>query len=441
MNKMPKLFALTVVLSALIGVELRAQSAPSVFGPDANGPVRVVVVQPDGKILIGGDFTTLSLNGGASVTRNRMARLNPDGTLDTAFDPKANGAVESIAVQADGSILAGGQFTSIGGQKRNRVARLDGITGAADSFDPNANERVYSVVVQADGKILVGGIFDRIGGQARRHIARLDAKTGLADSFDPSPDAFGVYAIALQTDGKILAGGSFANIGGEDRNSIARLDPATGLADSFDPQPIGKGQPFAVFYAITVQSDGKILVGGDFRSIGGQPRNRIARLEATSGLADSFDPNASGGNSHPDVSAIAVQTDGRILAGGAFTSIGGQKRNHIAMLDATTGAADSFDPGANGDVTSIAVQGDGRILAGGQFFGANSIGGQPRHYFARIDATAAAAGSLDPNRESSANSSAVQENVAAVAPAEPHRRWICYGLHRPGDHDDHRCKG
>ena len=109
-------------------------------------------------------------------------------------------------MQADGKILAGGFFTSIGGQTRNRIARLDATTGLADSFDPNADNGLYSIAVQADGKILVGGPFSSIGGQTRNSIARLDATTGLADSFDPNPNG-GVNAIAVQADGKILAGG------------------------------------------------------------------------------------------------------------------------------------------------------------------------------------------------------------------------------------------
>src|SRR4029077_14709816 len=121
--------------------------------------VRVLVAQPDGKILIGGDFTTLSPNGGAAVTRNHIARLNPDGTLDTAFDPNANGEVDTIAVQTDGKILAGGFFSTIGGQTRNNISRLDATTGLADSFNPNANDLVDSIAVQGDGKILVGGAF------------------------------------------------------------------------------------------------------------------------------------------------------------------------------------------------------------------------------------------------------------------------------------------
>ena len=189
---MLRFFAVTALVTG--GAHfVRGQSALDGFDPNANGTVRVVVVQPDGKILIGGDFTTLSPNGGAAVFRKHIARLNPDGTLDTAFDPTANAAVYAIALQADGKILVGGDFNknegiSIGGQMRNRIARLDATTGAADSFDPNANDSVRSIAVQADGKILAAGFFNganSIGGQTRNRIARLDATTGAADSFDP----------------------------------------------------------------------------------------------------------------------------------------------------------------------------------------------------------------------------------------------------------------
>ena len=104
------LILFSVVLLLAAAATVRGQSALDGFDPNANGVIRVIVVQPDGKILLGGDFTTLSPNGGAPVTRNRIARLNPDGTLDTAFNPNASGPVLTIAVQADGKILAGGEF-------------------------------------------------------------------------------------------------------------------------------------------------------------------------------------------------------------------------------------------------------------------------------------------------------------------------------------------
>jgi uncharacterized delta-60 repeat protein len=350
----------------------RAQTALDGFDPNANGTVMVVVVQPDGKILIGGNFTKLSPNGGPVVARNRIARLNPDGTLDTAFDPNSNSDVFSIAVQADGKILAGGDFIIIGGQARNAIARLDATTGAADSWDPNSNGNVQTIAVQPDGKVLAGGNFRIIGGQPRNFIARLDPVSGFADSFNPNSNG-SIRTIVVQADSKILASGVFRglnSIGGQTRNFVARLDPVSGFADSFDPNPNGD------VYSIAVQADGRVLAGGNFIIIGGQARNKIARLDATTGAADSWDPNSNG-----FVYSIAVESDGKVLAGGTFANIGGQTRNRIARLDATTGAADSWDPNSNGDVYSIGVQANGKILVGGLFA---NIGGQTRNNIARV---------------------------------------------------------
>jgi uncharacterized delta-60 repeat protein len=370
---------LAVLLFLLVPkVVMRGQSVADGFDPKANGTVRVVVVQPDGKILIGGDFTSLSPNFGTAVSRNRIARLNPSGLLDTLFSPGADSSVNAIAVQADGKILLGGSFTSVAGQPRNRLARLnpDGTLDVA--FDPNANDSVSSIVVQADGRILVGGRFNgpnSIGGQPRNFIARLDPITGLADSFDPNANTL-VSSIVVQSDGKVLVNGAFTSIGGQLRNYIARLDAATGLADQFDPNANSAVE------SIAVQADGRIVVGGGFTSIGGQPRKYIARLDATTGVADSFNPDADG-----MVRSIAIQADGKILAGGAFTSIGGQPRNYLARLDATSALADSFNPSANSAVLSITVQADRKILAGGDFttFTPNGGAAVTRNRVARIE--------------------------------------------------------
>ena len=396
------MFSVAVLLAGGAAA-VRGQSALDGFDPNANGSVIVVVVQADGKILIGGDFTSLSPNGGVSVTRNRIARLNSDGTLDTAFNPNANGTVRSIAVQADGRVLAAGTFTTIGGQTRNYIARLDAVTGLADSFNPNPDSFVYTVAVQPDGRILAGGIFANIGGQPRHSIARLDATTGAADSFDPNANSL-VFSIALQADGKILAGGFFSGIGGQTRNRIARLDATTGLADTFDPNASGP------IFSIGVQADGKILAGGGFsgaNSIGGQTRNFIARLDAVTGAADSFNPNA-----NSQVDSITVQPDGKILVGGLFSgpnSIGGQTRNRIARLDATTGLADSFDPNVNTEVHSIAMQLDGKILACGDFTTLSPNGGVgvTRNYIARLE--------TDGRLDQTLNLSTVDSEVTATA--------------------------
>ncbi len=372
---------------------LRGQSALDGFDPNANNLILAVVVQPDGKILVGGGFSTLSPNGGAAVTRNRIARLNPDGTLDAAFDPNAGGGnVNAIALQADGKIVIGGFFTTLspnGGAAvtRNRIARLnpDGTVDA--TFDPNATGAVRVLAVQPDGKILAGGQFGNIGGANRNRMARLD----------PDHRNWLIRSTRTQTtpslpsrcsaDGKILAGGNFngANsIGGQTRNRIARLDPITGLADAFNPNANGG------VFAIAIQPDGRILAGGSFNganSIGGQPRNRIARLDPGTGLADGFNPNA-----NFQVSAIVVQPDGKILVGGDFngaTGIGGAARNNIARLDPITGAADSFDPKASNQasVFAIALQADGKVVVGGNFttIAANGAAAVTRNNIARLE--------------------------------------------------------
>ncbi len=365
------LYALLVALLVCLPSTSRAQLVDS-FDPNANNDVRAFAVQADGKILVGGFFTSMG-----GQTRNRIALLNPDGSLDTSFDPNANQGVWAVPVQADGKILVGGYFTSMGGQTRNRIARLNPDGSLDTSFDPNANSDVRPVVVQADGKILVGGAFSSMGGQIRNRIARLSPDGSLDATFDPNVTSTrgtgAVFAIAVQADGKIVVGGTFTSVGGQTRNNIARLNPDGSLDASFDPN--------ASFFveALAVQADGKILVVGLFSSIGGQTRNGIARLNSDGSLDANFDPNANG-----QVHAVAVQADGKILVGGTFFTIGGQTRNRIARLNSDGSLDASFDPNANDFVFAVAVQADGKILVGGDF---TFIGGQPRNRIARLTAT------------------------------------------------------
>jgi uncharacterized delta-60 repeat protein len=359
------------IVFALTATLLRAQTALDNFDPNVNGVVRVIVVQPDGKILIGGLFSELAPNGGPPVARANIARVNADGSIDDTFNPGANSDIYSIALQGD-KILVGGYFTMIGGQFRNRIARLNMADGVPDTFNPGANEVVRSIVLQSDGKILVGGGFIVFGGQSRRYIARLDPITGQPDSFNPNAND-NVYSIGLQTDGKIVVGGTFTTIGGQNRNRIARLDPATGAADAFDPNSDSD------VLSIAIQSNGKIIAGGFYTTIGGQPRNNIARLDPVTGLADSFNPNA-----NATVQTAVIDSQGRILIGGGFTSLGGPggvPRGRIARLDPITGAPDLFNPNAGGAVSTIAIQPDGKILAGGIF---TTMSTEPRGRIARI---------------------------------------------------------
>src|SRR6266700_1951701 len=213
----------TLALAAL------AQSPlPDSFNPGANEPVFSLAVQVDGKILVGGYFTTL---GGQS--RNYIGRLNADGTLDPSFNPSAGGvvypSVYSLALQADGKIVVGGVFTGLGGQSRNYIGRLNADGTLDTSFNPGASNYVSSLALQADGRILVGGGFTTLGGQSRTNIGRLNADGTLDTVFNPGADN-SVLSLAVQADGKILAGGNFTTLGGQSRTNVGRLDntgPAT----------------------------------------------------------------------------------------------------------------------------------------------------------------------------------------------------------------------
>ena len=335
----------------LTGIGLHGEEG---FQPVANAPVHALALQADGKILLGGEFTRVG-----GQFRNHIARLNADGTLDESFDPNADASVSAFALQPDGKILVGGNFATLGGQPRNRIARLKPDGSLDNSFHPDADAWVSSLALQSDGKILVAGSFGTIGGQPRNRIARLNSDGTLDESFDPGAGAnSAVRSLLLQSDSRILLGGDFTNAVGQARNYIARLHADGTLDEHFDPNPNDR------VFSLAVQSDGKILVGGVFTSIGGELRTSIARLNADGTLDDSFNADANAGGW---VRSFALQADGKIVVGGGFASIGGQLRSRIARLNPDGSADVSFDPNANGSVSALALQSDGSIVVGGHF--------------------------------------------------------------------------
>ena len=150
-------------------------SLDTTFNPNPGGDVRAITVQPDGKILIGGLFSDVGFGTG----RNQIARLNADGLPDPVFNPSANGNVYSVALQPDGKVLLAGDFTTLRpngaatATTRNHIARVNPDGTLDTTFNPNANGTVSSIVIQPDGKILLGGSFTAIGATTRNRIARV----------------------------------------------------------------------------------------------------------------------------------------------------------------------------------------------------------------------------------------------------------------------------
>lgn len=350
------------------------------FNAGANGTVYTIVLQPDGKIVVGGGaFTPFTQLGGQ--TRLNIGRLNQDGTLDTTFNPGADGPVEALAVQPDGKIVVGGFFSQLGGQSRSRIGRLN-LNGTLDTnFDPGATGEILSLAVDAGGKIVVAGFLVTLGGRAGTGIGRLNEDGSLDSSFNGSSDGF-PKAVALQPDGRILVGGSFTQIDGQPRSNVGRLNPDGSLDSSFNPGANNQ------IFALAVQTDGNVVFGGVFTQLGGQPRNCIARVNSDATADSTFNPAANG-----TVETFAVQADGKILVGGSFGQLGGQTRLKIGRLNADGSLDTTFNPGASGTVNAFVVQPDGKIIVGGSF---NQLGGQTRLNIGRLNADGTLDNSFNP---------------------------------------------
>jgi uncharacterized delta-60 repeat protein len=339
------------------------------IGP--NGTVLAHIVQPNGRIVIGGSFS--QVNG---VVRNNIARLNSDGSLDLGFTTSLNAAVEALALQSDGKIIVGGSFTQVNGQPHNSLVRLNADGTKDSSMNPEeppdtvfdvglhpdgkiiavgysatwdealqygpdgslygsiaADSIVRTVAIEATGDILIGGDFqyltDDFGNtRTRWHIARIRPDGFYIDpDFEPFVEG-GLYDIQVQTDGRILLAGPFSAVNGIPRSSMARLvGDAYGTLDSFAPTPND------TVYSVAYRSDGKIYIGGAFTTVSGTTRNRIARLNANGTLDTVFDPGTGLQGPPPSIATtVGQQADGKVIVGGSFTSYNGTTRNRIVRI-------------------------------------------------------------------------------------------------------------
>ncbi|MDX9750974.1 MAG: delta-60 repeat domain-containing protein, partial [Flavobacteriales bacterium] len=363
-------------------------------GSGTNGEVQAAVQQADGKTLIIGTFTSYD-----GTTRNRVARLEPDGTLDPSFDPAAGpagGYVLAALEQSDGRILLAGEFTSYNGVPRNGIARLNADGSLDNSFDPGTGVAgsfpagILAMALQPDGKIIVGGNFDEYNGTTLYNIARLNTDGSLDGSFDAVTNDY-VRAIELQPDGKVLIGGDFTDAGGFSFWHIARLN-TDGSADlTFNPEG-GFGPDYEV-NDIERQPDGKILIVGYFSEYNSVPRMRIARLLPNGNLDTTFDPGISADDSVEDVS---LQPDGKIFISGNFGNYQGVTRNRLARLLPDGTLDTTFDPsgsGANGWILQATALPGGKVLICGSF---NTYDGAPAGGIARLRTASVTDMAFDP---------------------------------------------
>jgi uncharacterized delta-60 repeat protein len=333
-------------------------------GTGFNAAPETIEFQSDGKVIIGGIFTTYQ-----GTTRNRIVRLLTNGTFDTTFNISTgfNSAVRTSLIQSDGKVIVGGQFTQYQGSTSNRIIRLntDGSNDVTFDIGEGFDNEVRIIRKDSKGRLILGGDFNRYYVLNILRAVQLDTDGSIDTSFNIGTGFNSiVYTSVLQSDGKVIVGGQFTLYQGTTRNRIARLNTDASIDTTFNGVDAGfNGAPLGTS---VIQSDGKIVLGGGFTSYNGVTRNRIARLNTDGTYDTSFDIGT-GFNQTPE--AIALQSDGKIIVGGQFTSYQGTSRNRIARLN-TDGSYDtSFDIGTgfNNRVIGITIDSSGKIYVGGEF--------------------------------------------------------------------------
>jgi uncharacterized delta-60 repeat protein len=336
-------------------------------GPD--DIVTALLLQPDGKLVVGGLFK--NWNGAA---RPGLVRLNPDGTLDSSFRIGAgvNGVVLSLAQDTAGRILVAGSFVEVDGAAYRCVARLnaDGSVDSSFSNRLNLREAVWKVLALEDGGYLLGGDFKKIEGANRIRIARLLANGRLDYSFiheTGAPDDT-VLEIVPAGNGRLYVGGEFRHFGGMRTPPVVRLE-SEGKLDSQFPATIGSDLPATT---VGVSPAGRIWLGGDFSYIHGLPRRGLACLFPDGRVDPRVDLPV---DLLSGVRAFLFGEDETVIVAGNFTTIGGVNQRGIARVRADGTLDQSFRPLVDGSILAVARQADGRIAIVGGF---QSVEGFPR---------------------------------------------------------------
>jgi uncharacterized delta-60 repeat protein len=321
------------------------------FEPSLGEPswVQCLAIQPDGKVLAGGRVKTMDGTAFAGIVR-----LEADGSLDTSFNPATDPTsyVNAMALQADGKVLVAPGFNAL---DYPGIARLNADGSYDSGFRPATmpESSVSVIALQSDGKVVIGGRI-RMATGIHTAIARLNADGSMDPSFTlaTGPNDF-VRDVAFQPEGHIVMSGGFSTGTGNSYTALLRLHHNGTLDTNFVSPPLQSLNDSPAVFCLGTQADGRIIIGGHFTWSGGTNRNSIARLNPNGTLDESFDPGT-GISALPHsavarIFAIAVQPDGNVLIGGNFNGVKETSRWMIARLFGDTPVAlnNPFPSGAS----------------------------------------------------------------------------------------------
>lgn len=326
---------------------------------DTNGSVYAIVAVGN-TIYIGGEFSSV---GGQS--RSNVAAIDATTGRVTSWNPGANRGVFALAAASDGTLYLGGAFNRVAGQRRVKVAAVSPSGGVLPFKAKVRSGRVQALEIGGSA-LYVGGRFKEVNGVQQRFLAALDRQSGQLLNWDPAPDGQ-VWDLEIDGQGDLWVGGKYLTIGGADSRGIAEINTSTGRATSFRATirvpvydlALTDGRLFiaaggrggrVIAYSIDVstgsvlwaaQTDGDmqaidatsetVYAGGHQSLIDGEPRSKLAALDAHTGEVLAWDPGASGGKGPYEI----LVTDEGLLVGGQFTRIGGASRGGFARFPGT----------------------------------------------------------------------------------------------------------
>jgi uncharacterized delta-60 repeat protein len=344
-------------------------------GYGANILIRKSVELPNKDVIVVGEFTTFN-----TISKNRLVKLKANGDIDATFNvgTGANKMISDVCVQSDGKIIIVGDFTSYNGVTIKGIARLNTDGSLDNSFKTNLGTgidgTVYAAALQANGQIVVGGVFFSINGSGAQNLGRINADGTVDATFQCAPGAQGtVYDIEVLTDQTILIGGAFSTYASNPgtQSKLAKLNSDGTLNTAF-ANNLGSGFNNDV-YAIKIQSDGKILIGGSFTRFNNANHNRLVRL-LNSGLVDlSF---SIGSGADQVIFTVNQQANGKILAGGDFITFNGNNCKRLVQLNDNGSVDTGFNIGSGfsiGIVKHINVLSDNKMLLVGNFTSFNGV--------------------------------------------------------------------
>lgn len=364
------------ITESLGGFDLISQNSVLVLQPNgdlnrnyyfnSNGSALTGEVQPDGKAVIGGNFTVY--NGAAT---GRMVRLLANGQRDLSFASSGfNGPVKTIRILADGRMLVSGDFTAFGTSPAIHLARLLANGSLDPTFDAHltATDMFHTFGVQSDGKIIYTNVSNASGSLVGR-VHRLLPDGGIDNSFTTSSLGFlaygqtGDHVITVQPNGGILVAGGFSQFNGQPAPGLVRLlpsgarDPAVTLANDFT----------GVLNAICTLQDGSALVCGSFTSFNNRPTG-LFRLLATGQMDPGFSLRI--GTEGQVLTSLRL-SNGQILIGGNFSNINGVGVTNLALLNADGTVDQAYTqrlPSLNGGVAALTQGPQNTVYVGGSFY-------------------------------------------------------------------------